>query len=273
MKNIRSFLGAAGVAAVAALGMSTAALADDDKFGYSITITGTSDYIFRGISFTDSDPAFQPFVELTYGNPNLTWYVDFWGSNVKNEFGDPWELDIYAGVRPVTGPVSWDLGVLLYTNPSVNRGLLANENGANTDYVEFKIQASYTPTFISKNLTLTGIAYMTPDQGFASPQTETFEGDWAYTLPTWGKFAPTLSGVIGHTHADNAPAAFDALCSHDGTCSEGTDDYTYWSAGLKIAVDKYFMDFRYWDTDISKSRDAADDASARFVFSAGVNLP
>ncbi len=26
-------------------------------------------------------------------------------------------------------------------------------------------------------------------------------------------------------------------------------DYTYWNAGLKLAVDKYFMDFRYWDTE------------------------
>ncbi len=274
MKNIRSFLGAAGVAAVAALGMSSAALADDEnKFGYSITITGTSDYIFRGISFTDSDPAFQPFIEFTYGKPDLTWYLDFWGSNVKDELGDPWELDIYAGVRPVTGPISWDLGVLFYTNPSVNNGLLANKDGTNTDYVEFKIAASYTPTFISKDLSVTGLAYMTPYQGFASAQTETFEGDIAYTLPAFHIFTPVISGAIGHTHSDGAN--FDALCAHNDpdVCGGGTNDYTYWNAGLKLTVDKYFMDFRYWDTTIGKGVDPQDDASARFVFSAGVNLP
>jgi hypothetical protein len=38
--------------------------------------------------------------------------------------------------------------------------------------------------------------------------------------------------------------------------------------GLKLAVDKYFMDFRYWDTNLDDTT-----ADARFVFSAGVNLP
>ena len=37
-----------------------ASLADGErKFGYSISITGTSDYIFRGISFSNQDPAFR----------------------------------------------------------------------------------------------------------------------------------------------------------------------------------------------------------------------
>lgn len=259
MTNIRSFLGAAGVAAVAALGMSTAALAADegDKFGYSITISGTSDYIFRGISLTQSEPAFQPFIEFTYGNPNLTWYLDFWGSNIHT--GDPrfqpFELDIYAGVRPVTGPVSWDLGVLYYSYPQAAPG---------GDYVEFKIAATITPI---TNLTLTGIGFVTPDQGGNSPLTETGELDVAYTLPQVGIFVPTLSGAVGYTNADNRPGWFS-----------GADNYVYWNAGVKLTVDKYFMDFRYWDTSISNSDTAAasvdhSTVDSRFVFTAGVNLP
>jgi len=256
MKNIRSFLGAAGVAAVAALGMSTAALADEDKFGYSITISGTSDYIFRGISLTDSDPAFQPFVEFTYGNPNLTWYLDFWGSNIHSGRAfEPYELDIYAGVRPVTGPISWDLGVLYYTYPS------APVRGG--DYVEFKVAATITPI---TNLSVTALGYVTPDQGHNSPLTETGELDLAYTLPNFYKFTPTLSGAVGYTNADGANGV--------GWFS-GADNYTYWNAGLKLTIDKYFMDFRYWDTSISRA-DAVDNfhnVDSRFVFTAGVNLP
>jgi uncharacterized protein (TIGR02001 family) len=258
MTNIRSFLGAAGVAAVAALGMSTAALAADegDKFGYSITISGTSDYIFRGVSLTENDPAFQPFVEFTYGNPNLTWYFDLWGSNIHNGAAyQPWELDMYAGVRPVTGPISWDLGVLYYTYPS------APVRGG--DYVEFKVAATITPI---TNLTLTGIGFVTPDQGNNTPLTETGELDIAYTLPQVGIFVPTLSGAFGYTHAPDGSGWF-----------YGVDDYTYWNAGLKLTVDKYFMDFRYWDTSISsKSVSSSYDPSivdSRFVFTAGVNLP
>jgi len=274
MKNIKGFLGAAGVAAVAALGMSSAALAADSgdvpKFGYSITITGTSDYIFRGISLNNNDPAFQPFIEFTYGTPNLTWYLDLWGSNVHDGLGDPWELDVYAGVRPVTGPISWDLGVLYYTNPS-HVATQINPTNAGTDYVEFKIAATITPI---TNLSLTAVGYATPDVGFASPVTETGEFDAAYTLPAFGIFTPTLSGAVGYTHAERANT-FDALCTarFGGICNNGTDSYVYWNAGVKLTVDKYFMDFRYWDTSISKQDDAAGFADARFVFSAGVNLP
>lgn len=68
---------------------------------------------------------------------------------------------------------------------------------------------------------------------------------------------------------------FDAYCTREfgGTCNPGTDAYTYWNAGVKLTVDKYFMDFRYWDTSISKQDDPNGYADARFVFQAGVNLP
>ncbi|MET1047812.1 MAG: TorF family putative porin [Hyphomicrobium sp.] len=263
MTNIKSFLGAAGVAAVAAFGLSTAALADDDggnKFGYSITISGTSDYMFRGLSFTDSDPAFQPFIEFTYGNPNRTWDLDFWGSNITGEGFEPWELDLYAGVRPVTGPVSWDLGVLYYTYPDNSLGFSA------TDYVEFKIAASISPV---TNLTTGATLYYTPDQGSNYAETWTIEGNLAYTLPAVGIFTPTVSGILGYT--SGVGGATDPFFY-------GTKEYVYWNAGLKLTVDKYFMDFRYWDTNINRADAEADgadfgNADSRFVFTAGVNLP
>jgi uncharacterized protein (TIGR02001 family) len=259
MQNIKSFLGAVGVAAVAALGMSTAALADDEnKFGYSITISGTSDYMFRGISFTNSDPAFQPFIEFTYGKPDLTWYLDFGGSNIADPYG-PFEVDVYAGVRPVTGPINWDLGVLYYTYP--NNSLVGTEG----DYLEFKIAASITP-FTNFTTGVTG--YYTPDQGINYGETWTVEGNAAYTLPNIAMFTPVVSGVVGYTHGTNGAECY---CSTDG--------YVYWNAGVKLSVDKYFMDFRYWDTNLSTADYGPTDnllhsnADSRFVFTAGVNLP
>ena len=268
-------MSAAGVAAVAALGMSTAALADDDvnKFGYSISITGTSDYMFRGISFNNEDPAFQPFIEFTYGKPDLTWYLDFWGSNIAEPFG-PFELDMYAGVRPVTGPVSWDFGILYYTYPSNSIGSpkacalfdsCADNNG---DYLELKAAASITPmTNLTTGLTL----YYTPDQGNNYNETWTIEGNASYTLPNFYMFTPTISGVVGYTDTGLSSGSADFI-----GVGLGQKDYTYWNAGLKLSVDKYFMDFRYWDTSIGKN--GADDfdnslADSRFVFTAGVNLP
>jgi uncharacterized protein (TIGR02001 family) len=296
MANIKGFLGAAGVAAAASLAMSSAALADDaPKFGYSLTITGVTDYIFRGVSYTDGQPAFQPYLELTYGKPDLTWYLGFWGSNIHTcpscttksiPNGDPnavsleakpWEFDIYAGVRPVTNwfnrAVNWDIGALWYTYPE-------SPAAWSIDYVEFKVSATTSPM---TNLTVGFNAFATPDQSFAWTQTETIEGTAAYVLPNWVvsptlTFTPTVSGLFGYTHSDTSPIY------PTGVFLSG-QDYVYWNAGVKLAVDKYFMDFRYWDTNINDNIAigipppkgttglSGDIAGARFVFSAGVTLP
>lgn len=278
MKNIRSFLGAAGVAVVAALGMSTAALAADDdganKFGYSITISGTSDYMFRGISFTNGDPAFQPFIEFTYGNPNLTWYFDLWGSNIADPYG-PFELDMYAGVRPVIGPLAFDFGILYYTYPNNSIGKdCVGTPGCYTgqgDYLELKAAGTYTTPI--PNLSTGVTFYYTPDQGANYNETWTVEGNASYTLPNFYMFTPVVSGVVGYTDTGQSVGSAGFI-----GVGLGQKDYTYWNAGLKLSVDKYFMDFRYWDTSISNSDAESagltnDNADSRFVFTAGVNLP
>ena len=40
-----------GTAGIALMALAGPALAEDRQFGYSITVGGTSDYVFRGISF------------------------------------------------------------------------------------------------------------------------------------------------------------------------------------------------------------------------------
>lgn len=254
MANIKGLLGAAGVASIAALSMSTAALADEEKreFGYSVTLTATSDYLFRGVSLTENRPAFQPFVEFTYGQ----FYLDFWGSNIHAGDYKPWEVDLYAGWRPTTGPISWDLGVLWYTYPD-------SPNAWNLDYVEFKVAATVSPV---DKLSLTVTGYATPDQGVAYPETETIEGLVSYELPQFHIFTPTISGGVGYTHSETSSA-------FPGGAFLSGQDYTYWNAGLKLTVDKFFIDLRYWDTDISKADDPDKLATARFLGSFGVNLP
>ena len=55
----------------------------------------------------------------------------------------------------------------------------------------------------------------------------------------------------------------------------GFDSYTYWNAGLALAVEKLTFDFRYWDTDAPDTAASclSDYCSERFVFSATVTLP
>ena len=89
-----------------------------------------------------------------------------------------------------------------------------------------------------------------PDQSNAD-EASTIEGTLAYELPSVGVFTPTVSGLVGWTE------------------NFGAGEYTYWNAGLALAVDKFTFDFRYWDTDISNDG-LADE---RFVFTASITLP
>lgn len=243
-------LGALGAAGLA-LGVISGSAAADDKFSWYWTGTGASDYMFRGISFTDEDPTVNSYFEFAYDTSSIlgTAYLAFWTSNIDNGAYGPWEQDIYAGIRPVTGPISWDFAVWYYLY-----GARDGADSSDLDYFEFKAGASVTPI---TNLTVGVTGYYTPDQDLATPETGTIEGTAGYTLPAVGIFTPTVSGLIGYTEAESGTGWF-----------LGEDDYTYWNAGLKLAVEKWVFDFRYWDTTIEDGL-----ADERFVFSTSITLP
>ena len=223
----------------AALALSAApSFADDREFSWSVTATGVSDYVFRGVSLNNEDPAFQASIDAEYG----IWYGGLWGSMVDGVGYEPLELNLYSGIKPVWGPVTFDLGVIYYFYPSAS-------GGSDSDYVEFKLGAEFSPI---TNLTLTPIYFFTPDQGNAFSETHVYEGTAAYELPAVGVFTPSISGTVGFVDSTDAGA-----------------DYTYWNAGLGLAVEKFNFDFRYWDTDISNDG-LADE---RFVFTASITLP
>lgn len=228
------------------------ARAEERNFSYFVTLTGTSDYMFRGISYSDNDPVVTSYIEMDYG---LT-YLGLYTSGIDYGIVGPWEQDILLGIRPVTGPVTWDLAALWYLFGNRDKGELGST--ADIDYFEFKIGASMKPI---PNLLAGMTVLLTPEQGYAATENISIEGSLAYDLPKWGDFAPQLTGVVGYSDSGTNqyyPTGYWV----------GQQSYTYWNAGLKVNVQKFFMDFRYWDTTIDNSL-----AGARFVFSAGVNLP
>lgn len=237
-------------AVVAAVGAALVAVGTpswaDDKLTYSFTPQGTSDYIFRGLSYSSEQPAVQTYVEVNYN----IFYAAFWTSRTDylGVYG-PWEFDTFLGARPVTGPITWDVGVWWYNFGSKDPVLTSGD----LDYFEFKLGASITPV---ENVTLNVTGYYTPDQDLAVVDTKTIEGSLSYVLPQVGQFTPTLSGLVGWAGSDT-----------DGFFL-GKKDYVYWNGGVKLNVEKFFMDFRYWDTTIGH-----DFADERFVFTAGVSLP
>lgn len=260
---IKSGLGLAGLVAVAALTAGSAARAEEAReFAWSTTIGATSDYIFRGISFTEEKPAFQMSIDATYGIA----YIGAWGSNINNGDGyEPWELDLYAGIKPTWDRLTFDLGAVYYLYPDA-------DVGGDTNYFELKAGVS---TELFKGLTAGGVFWYTPDQGIHYTETYSVEGTLAYALPQIGIFSPTVGGLIGYTEDLDAEGGV----AGDDIFAIGADNYTYWNVGVTLAVEKFSMDFRYHDTDVSSDLGGAeadfanDITDERFVFTAKVTLP
>lgn len=239
-------LGSIAAVALALASLTAPVRATDDKLTFVLAPQATSDYIFRGLSYSNEKPTLQAYGEVGYN----IFYAGFWasGNDYIGTLG-PWELDGFIGARPVTGGVSWDVAVWWYNFGSRDPALSRSD----LDYVEFKLGASISPV---TNLTLGLTGYYTPDQDLAMTESTTVEGTMSYVLPQVGVFVPTLSGLLGWTGGNT-----------DGFFL-GEKEYAYWNAGVKLGIEKLFMDFRYWDTNIDN-----DLADTRFVFTVGINLP
>ena len=240
--SFKKFVGATvGAAGLALCALSGSAQAESREFSWSVTGTGTSDYIFRGLSLNNEDPAFQASIDAEYG----IWYVGLWGTMVDGPGYEPVELNLYTGIKPVLGPVTFDFGIVYYFYPWA-------DNSGDSDVIELKAAFDWSPV---KNLTFTPAYYYVPDQS-NSDEASTIEGNLAYELPSVGVFTPTVSGLVGWTE------------------NFGGEEYTYWNAGVAFAVDKFTFDFRYWDTDVSTGDPSVDGlADERFVFTASITLP
>lgn len=259
-------VGFAGAAIADGYGGSVkdAPVAEGRKLDLSVTLGATSDYIFRGISQTLEDPAAQGSVDLTYG----IFYAGIWGTNVDFGPGSPnAEIDFYAGIRPTLGPgplwgpITFDFGVIYYAYPD------ANDAGAELDYVELKAGYSMESPWI-RGLTSGTTVYWSPEYGGEVGDVITVESAAAYALPQVGIFSPSITGGYGTVYGDNADG-FGAGIGND-------DKYSYWNAGLQLAVEKFTFDFRYWDTDIDGAGGVCANeglCDERFVFSAKVTLP
>lgn len=104
------------------------ALADEDGFPgeFSGDVTFASEYIFRGVSLTDEDPALQGTLE--WGHESGL-YAGAWASNISLETGSL-EIDYYAGFGGDLGDsgFNYDVGAVYYTYPG---------SDSVGDYIEF----------------------------------------------------------------------------------------------------------------------------------------
>jgi len=201
-------------AAVATIALSGVAAAQELKLAPNIAFT--NDYVFRGVSQTQGDPAIQGGLDLSYG----VAYAGVWASNVDFGVPDPkMEIDIYAGVKPTIGDTSLDFGVLYY-------GYRKDKNGAPgaNSYTELKAAASHT----FGPATLGAAVYWSPEWPGKGGDAVYVEGNAA--LPITKRI--TVSGAVGHQDIKNYTS------------------YNTWNIGAGYLLgENLTVDFRYHDTD------------------------
>jgi uncharacterized protein (TIGR02001 family) len=234
-----------------------AAEARELKINFNVGVT--SDYIFRGISQNDRNPAVQGGVDLTYGIA----YAGIWSSAVKlgdNTYEYPFkasaEVDVYAGVKPVwktsIGDLNFDFGAIYYGYASAadkvripaGKPIAAGLYGLpKTDYYEFKAGVNKD---LWKNANLGTMIFFAPNSQFETGKVWTSETTFTQGFAAWGKVVPSFGATLGYQKGDSD--AYKTLIAN------GASGYVYGNAGVTLTYDeKISLDFRYWGTNIKDS--------------------
>lgn len=204
----------------------------------------TSDYVFRGFSQTQGDPAIQGGFDITHDNG---LYAGVWASNVEsdpsapvNYNGSSVEVDIYGGWAGSFKALSIGAGILRYQYP----GTQTAANNTN----EFHIGAGYDFGVASTTTTLN----YSPDYFGAD---KAFYWDLGVEVPLPRDF--TLAVHYGITDYDD-----NAL----------GDDYDDWRVGISTEQSGFGFDLAYTDTTGVSGKCVRDTCDGRFVFTISRNL-
>jgi uncharacterized protein (TIGR02001 family) len=177
----------------------------------------TSDYVFRGITQSDYDPALQAGLTYTWDSTGI--YVGGWTSNIdfQDSDGPDIEFDSYVGwSHDLNDEWNVDLSAVYYSYFG------EKEAYGNIDYVEFIGKASW-----KEMLTFT-LGYA-PD--YANSDYSSLYANLSGSWEIGNGF--TLNGGIGHTNF-----------------SDDVDGYTDWTLGVSRAWGPATFALSYYDTDI-----------------------
>ena len=229
--------------AVALAGMSGVAAAEDNMgLSFSANVTLTSDYLFRGLSLSDNDPAIQGGFDAEHTSGV---YAGVWASSIEPvgtiddgvnsaPFGtSEAEIDVYIGWAGDLGPVGVDVGVVEYMYPGAK---------PDADYTEFYVGGSgeIGPVGV-------GLTYYDSDD-FDGQQTWELTGEVPVGMVT-------LSAVWGTNDFDTAGA-----------------DYDWWGIGASTELGGFEFALQYQDTDIDADPEDKDLVSDLWAFSISKSL-
>ena len=196
----------------------------------------TSDYVFRGLSQTDEDPALQ--VAFDYKHPD-GFFIGVWGSNVDESFSEGnVELDLYGGFKhEIMENLTYEVSVIYYWYPSDSRD-------PEKDYVEAHAGLSYAFTKLPLEPNLgVGFNY--------SPDFYGEDGDAYFVSTALRLMLPFQFGLgfeLGYQYVEGDKTTGGGL----GLDGEDGYNYLFWRIGLSKEVLGFNLDLSYYDTNESE---------------------
>jgi uncharacterized protein (TIGR02001 family) len=214
-------------------GGTASAAETNAPFEISATLTGVSDYRFRGMSLSGRDPAIQGSIDVEHASG---FYVGTWAASIAEFSGANVEMDVYGGWRGGVGGVDLDFGVTGYLYPG----------GEDANYYEVMGSASFTLGPAEAKL---GIAYG-PDQSNLGDE----DNFYAY-----GQVRSAIPGT---------PVTIVAQVGHENGALAGVSGEKWdWSLGAQVVKDRFTLGLNYVDTNIDRVSDPDKLARAGVVLS------
>lgn len=216
------------------VGFGGGALAQDSDLPgeFSGNVTLVSEYVFRGFTQTNEDPAIQGGFDWDSG---AGFYLSTWGSNVNFGDGDEAsvEIDIYGGYAGEIDNFTYEVGFIYYWYPGAAGAL---------GYDFWEAYGSVGYDFGAAAISV-GLAYTPKNFGNTD--------DGLY-------FQSGISVPVTDMFSVNANLNY-----YDVDPAFGPDYYD-WNVGATLSLEWFDADLRYIDTDISNCTGVCD---SRVVFS------
>lgn len=222
----------------------------DSNFSGNVAIT--TDYVFRGISQTNSNPAIQGGFD--YAAP-IGLYVGTWASNVS--FGGGIEMDWYGGFANEVAGFSYDLGVIYYAYPK-------SHDDPEIDFFEGYLKLGYALPAMGPVEPSVGVGYSySPDFFGEDGKAHYLNGNVSLGLP----YGLGLSGEVGYqtVEGDETTGNGNGLDGDDGF------DYIHYRFGVSYAFKGFDLDLSYHNTNESDFL-GSSIADSRFVFTVSRSL-
>ncbi len=191
----------------------------------------STDYVFRGFSQTDENPAISGGFDYAFDSG---FYLGTWASNV--DFGDDTstEIDLYVGYAfDLTDFISLDLSAVQFIYPDETDSLNYEEYIASLGFGDASVGVVYSPEYLGFDTSAVIL-----NAGYSLGVTDSISLDFN----------------VGYTKLDDETK---------GLIYEGSDDYLDYSIGLTVPFGGVDLSLVGYGTDVSDEK-LADD---RAVFS------